>query len=96
MPKKKSKPTLSKLKSANKLYFQKGNDRMFGVRERKILRSPKDKFYMLEKHVQSFGGKMLTKYTVRPIKSRNVIGIPVGGFSGFSTKSKAISYINKH
>jgi len=61
--------TISELKQLNPLYFAKGTDKMFGVVKRKLVVSKAlNAQFMIEKHVNTFGGERVTSYSSREIK----------------------------
>lgn len=69
--------TISELKKLNPVYFEKGQDKMFGVYKRKLMLSPKlQSQVMIEAHKNIFGGQIFREYTIRKISSDGQIERP--------------------
>ena len=82
------------LRHANEMYFEKGNDRFFGVKKRKILKSAKLGYpVMIERHELDFTGSssLSIRFTVREIEENYVLGRP----ESFDTKSDLFEYVGK-
>lgn len=70
--------TIGELKKLNPIYFEKGNDKFFGVSKRKLVVSTKlNSQIMIEKQINSYStGERYTQYSVRKISSMGEIGTP--------------------
>jgi hypothetical protein len=85
--------TLSELKKINPIYFDKGNDKFFGVYKRKLIVSKKlNSQVMIEASKNVFGGETIRKYSVRLIKPNGQIDSP----KSFETLFGASDYIGKN
>jgi len=84
--------TITELKKLNPIYFQKGNDKMFGVYKRKLIISPKFGQVMIEAHKNTFGGEIFREYTVRVINPNGAIESP----KRFDNIMEAAAYIGKN
>lgn len=84
--------TLTELKKLNPLYFQKGQDRMFGVYKRKLMITKKFGQVMVEAHKKVFGGEVFRDYSVRVISSDGQIETG----KTFNTLLSASNYIEKN
>lgn len=85
--------TLSELKKINPIYFDKGNDKFFGVYKRKLMVSKKlNSQVMIEASKNNFGGEIVRQYTVRNINPNGKIETP----KRFDTIFGASDYIGKN
>ena len=85
--------TLSELKKMNPIYFEKGNDKFFGVYKRKLMISTKlDSQVMIEAHLNTFGTQKIRQYTIRKISSSGEISSPIK----FDSLLSASAYIGKN
>lgn len=82
-----SKITLSELKAYNPLYFKRGTDKMFGIKGRKIITSPKGVF-MVEKGNFGYSVRKLTRKGRKP-----EIGSPI---TKINTHAQAVKHIGKN
>jgi hypothetical protein len=85
--------TLAELKKINPIYFEKGNDKFFGVYKRKLIISKKlNSQVMIEASKNIFGGETIRKYSVRLINPNGEIDSP----KTFDTIYSAADYIGKN
>lgn len=85
--------TLSELKKLNPIYFDKGNDRFFGVYKRKLMLSTKlNSQVMIEAQKNVFNGETLRTYSVRIIMPNGKLDTP----RKFETLFGAADYIGKN
>ena len=83
--------TLSELKKMNPIYFDKGQDKAFGVYKRKLITSKKlESQVMIEAQKEPFTNKRT--YSVRLINAEGSIGMP----KKFDTIYGAAEYIGKN
>jgi hypothetical protein len=83
--------TLSELKKMNPIYFDKGQDKAFGVYKRKLITSKKlESQVMIEAQKEPFTNKRT--YSVRLINAEGSIGMP----KKFDTINGAAEYIGKN
>lgn len=83
------------IKKDNPIYFDKGNDRIFGVEKREYYKGVNGKMFMRETQVHiGIDGERLSSVTVRPVveeDGKNKIGLP----KRFCTSKESLAYLNE-